>query len=348
MNATIAEMGRRVLCSLPVRGGPGCEASRLGPDQGLSRPDLLELARLGAEHPWDIIHCAREVRFANFGDKVAFCSIVAGKSGSCSEDCKWCAQSAIDRHDAAPARKTAADHVLEAAGVAARINQAGCFCIVNSGRGPTQEDLAQVAHLSTVITASHSREGLRASASLGELNDEQARRLADAGVVRYNHNLETSRRFYGTLVSTHSYAQRLATLAAARRAGMKLCCGGIFGMGETWEDRIDLALTLRDQVGPDIVPLNFLMPLAGTALETRKPLEPLEILTIIALFRLALPRTDLKIAGGRNNLRDMQSWIFHAGATSCLVGNYLTACGRDINADLQMVKDLGLEVVREL
>jgi biotin synthase len=308
----------------------------------------LDLARLGEKHPWDLIHWAGEVRFANFGDKVAFCSIIPGKSGGCSEDCKWCAQSARDRQCAAPARKTAADQVMDAAGIAARVNQAGCFCIVNSGRRPTQEDVGEVAQLSAAITASHSHEGLRASASLGELNDEQAQQLAAAGVARYNHNLESSRRFYGTVVSTHSYDQRLATLAAAKRAGMKLCCGGIFGMGETWEDRIDLALTLRDQVGPDIVPLNFLMPLAGTALQTRKPLEPLEILTIIAMFRLAMPRTDLKIAGGRNNLRDMQSWIFHAGATSCLVGNYLTARGRDIDMDLQMVRDLGLQVVREL
>lgn len=343
MNATIADMGRRVLC-----GGPGHDASRLGSDQRLGRSDLIELARLGAEHPWDLIHWAGEVRFANFGNKIAFCSIIPGKSGGCSEDCKWCAQSTQGKQDASPARKTAADQVMDAADVAARVNQAGCFCIVNSGRGPTQDDVALVVHLSTLITASHSTEGLRASASLGELNDEQAQRLAAAGVARYNHNLESSRRFYGTVVSTHSYDQRLATLAAAKRAGMKLCCGGIFGMGETWEDRIDLALTLRDQVGPDIVPLNFLMPLAGTALQSRKPLEPLEILAIIALFRLALPRTDLKIAGGRNNLRDMQSWIFHAGATSCLVGNYLTACGRNIDMDLQMVKDLGLEVVREL
>jgi biotin synthase len=342
MNATIAEMGRRVLC-----GGVGAMPP-LGPGQELHRHDLLELARLGAERPWELIYWAREVRFANFGSKVAFCSIIPGKSGGCSEDCKWCAQSARGPVIAAPARKMAAGEVMAAAGAAAGTNHAGCFCIVNSGRRPAQNDIAEVAQLCAAITAAHSRDGLRVSASLGELDDDQARQLAAAGVVRYNHNLESSRRFYGTVVSTHSYDQRLATLAAARRAGMKLCCGGIFGMGETWEDRIDLALTLRDEVGPDIVPLNFLMPLAGTALADRKPLEPLEILTIIALFRLAMPRTDLKIAGGRNNLRDMQSWVFHAGATSCLVGDYLTTSGRDINADLQMVRDLGLEVVREL
>ena len=130
---------------------------------------------------------------------------------------------------------------------------------------------------------------------------------------------------------------------------MSLCCGGIFGLGESWDDRVDLALTLRDEVHPDVVPLNFLHPIPGTPLEKARPLAPMEILTIIAVFRLVLPRVDLKVAGGREvNLRDMQSWIFHAGATSCLIGNYLTTQGRPAEEDLQMIADLGLAVVKEL
>jgi biotin synthase len=167
--------------------------------------------------------------------------------------------------------------------------------------------------------------------------------------VRYNHNLETSRDFFPKVVTSHSFEDRLGTLAAARGGGLRLCCGGIFGIGESWLDRVDLAVTLRDEVQPDVVPLNFLHPIPGTPLEGASPLPPLEILTIIALFRLAMPEVDLKIAGGREkNLRDLQSWVFYAGGTSTLLGNYLTTTGRPARADLQMVADAGLRIVKEL
>jgi biotin synthase len=186
-------------------------------------------------------------------------------------------------------------------------------------------------------------------ASLGELTDDQAKALAAAGITRYNHNLETSRRFFGHVVSTHSYDDRLATLEAAKRAGLELCCGGIFGMGETWQDRIDLAVTLRDRVGPRIVPMNFLNPIPGTPLANTQPLAAIEVLVIVAVFRLAMPTTDLMIAGGReSNLRSLQSWVFHAGATSCISGNYLTTEGQPAAADLTMLADLGMRVVDEL
>ncbi len=184
-----------------------------------------------------------------------------------------------------------------------------------------------------------------ACASLGELDAATSRRLRTAGVVRYNHNLETSRRHFPRVVTTHGYEDRLSTLRTARAAGMSLCCGGIFGIGETWEDRIELALTLRDQVKPDVVPLNFLDARPDTPLADAKPLSPLECLHIIAVFRFFLPMADIKIAGGRRLLRDLQSWVFHAGASSLMVGDYLTTPGRDVSMDKQMVTDLGLELV---
>lgn len=185
--------------------------------------------------------------------------------------------------------------------------------------------------------------------SLGAISADQARQLAQAGIHRYHHNLETSRRFFPSMVTTHGYDERLETLAAARAVGMSLCSGGIFGIGETWADRVDLALLLRDQVRPDVVPLNFLHPIPGTPLEHARPMPPTEILAIIAVFRLLLPTADIKVAGGRClNLRDLQSWIFHAGATSLMVGDYLTTPGRDAAADRQMVQDLGLKLVRQL
>ncbi len=220
--------------------------------------------------------------------------------------------------------------------------------IVNSGRRPDEADLQAAERAAEAIRQARGDE-TRLCASLGELTGEQARRLASAGFTRYNHNLETSRRMYERMVTTHVYDDRLATLAACREAGLRICSGGIFGLGETWDDRIDLAMTLRDQVGADVVPLNFLHPIPGTPMADATPLGPMEILSIIAVFRLALPDVDLKIAGGREaNLRDLQSWMFYVGGTSCIIGNYLTTKGRSAADDLKMIEDLGLQVVEEL
>lgn len=333
----------------------------------LRRDELLSLAQAASTEPCELMHWAGLVRRKHFGNRVSFCSIIPGKLGGCGEDCKWCAQSLVHKgaesqpphppgiDPTAPPglkKKSTRTPLAEIRSAAARAaeNRAGCFCIVNSGRRPGKRDLAEVADACRQLHADGlTTGGMRISASLGEIDAESARQLAQAGVRRYNHNLETSRRHYASVVSTHTYDDRLATLQAARQAGMQLCCGGIFGIGETWEDRIDLALTLRDEVRPAISPLNFLHPIAGTPLEHATPLAPMEILTIIAIFRLALPATDLKIAGGRvHNLRDMQGWIFHAGATSCLAGNYLTTQGRDLREDIQMVQDLGLELVPDV
>jgi biotin synthase len=229
----------------------------------------------------------------------------------------------------------------------ARARGASHIGIVNSGRGPTPEDLEIVLEAAKKIDR---RQGgaIGVCASLGELPPRQAEKLAESPLVRYHHNLETSRRFFPKMVGSHDYDSKLSTLKAAKQAGLSLCSGGLFGLGETWEDRIDLAVTLRDEVQPDVVPLNFLCPIPSTPLEHVQPLTPLEILTIIAVFRLALPWVDLKIAGGRANLRTLQSWAFYAGATSCMIGNYLTTIGRSPEEDLQMFRDLDLEVVSEL
>ncbi len=316
----------------------------LADDEPLGRSEAIELASLRGPGVFELLSWASRVRRAHFGDEVKFCSIVAGKVGGCSEDCKWCAQSA--RYPTgvptAPARSSG-DEMARAAAEAAG-NGAASFGIVNSGRRPGEVDLQAIEQ---AMGALRDNEGLQCCASLGHLDAPTARRLYAAGMRRYNHNLETSRRLYGEMVTTHTYDDRLAALAAARNAGMGLCCGGIFGLGETWADRVDLALTLRNEVHPDVTPLNFLHAIDGTPMADAETLSPIECLHIIALFRMLLPAVDLKVAGGREvNLRDMQSWIFHAGATSCLVGNYLTTIGRDARADRRMVADLGLELVR--
>jgi biotin synthase len=331
VNERIAESGRRVLSG-----------------ESLGREDLLALASLAAASRdgfCDLLYWANRIRTANFGRTVRLCSIIPGKLGNCSEDCKWCAQSSPSAPGVTASKRTSIQEITAAAATAAE-RHSDCFCVVNSGRRPSSADVAAVVEAAAAVRASLAPVPL--SASLGELTDDQAAALAAAGIKRYCHNLETSRRYYPQVVTTHTYDDRLRTLAAVRRAGIQICCGGLFGLGETWEDRVDLALTLRDEVCPNVSPLNFLSAAPGSALAAAPTLQPAEILTVIAIFRFALPAVDLKIAGGREaNLRDLQSWMFYAGATSTLIGNYLTMRGRSAEDDIQMIRDLGLEIVTD-
>src|SRR5437016_7860861 len=192
------------------------------------------------------------------------------------------------------------------------------------------------------VKASHEVDGSCHCATLGTLTEAQALDLKAAGVRRINHNLETSQEFYPQIVTTHKWQERVDTVRLAQKVGLETCCGCIFGMGETVDDRVSLAFSLKE-LNPSVVPLNFLHPIPGTPLENAPRLKPLEILKIIAVMRLILPRQDLKIAGGREkNLRDLQSWIFYVGGTSALIGNYLATPGRPNREDLQMIEDLEL------
>ncbi len=322
------------------------KARRALAGERLSREDVVALVVAGQEHPYDLMYWANRLRTARFATAVRLCSIIPGKLGACTEDCKWCAQSARYQAESQP-KVTTSDDILTA-GRQARQNGASSLGIVNSGRKPTAADIS-----AAVAAAERLRtdlgDDLTLCASLGELTDSQAQRLVAAGFTRYNHNLETSRRMYPQVVTTHTYTDRLRTLEVARDTGLSVCCGALFGLGETWEDRVDVAMALRDEVRPEVVPLNFLHPIPGTPLGHAKPMSPLEILTVIAMFRLVLPAVDIKVAGGReHNLRHMQSWMFYAGATSCVVGDYLATGGRPAAEDLQMIADLGLRVVRDL
>jgi biotin synthase len=182
----------------------------------------------------------------------------------------------------------------------------------------------------------------RACATLGALTPETAKYLHDCGIRRINHNIETSQRHYGNIVTTHPFSERINTLKIAKEAGLSLCSGGIFGMGEDWQDRLDMMFTLRE-IGVDVMPINFLNAIHGTPLENQPKLSPMECLKIISICRFVLPDKELKVAGGREVcLRDLQSWIFFAGADSTMIGNYLTTYGRKPEQDHQMVMDLGL------
>lgn len=308
--------------------------------QLLGKAQARSLLAASAEDIDDLLYWANKIRRKFFGNKIKVCSIVPGRLGGCSQDCAFCAQSVrYDTYLEKAPQVLSDDEILK---TAKKAKESGVpnFGIVYSGKAVTDDELARLEVLIAKITKDM---GLGMCASLGIISAQQAKRLADAGLKRYNHNLETSERNFAKVVTTHKYADRVATIENALSAGLGVCAGGIFGIGETETDRVDMAIALRD-LGVDTVPINFLHPIAGTPLGKVETLEPMEILRIIALYRFILPQANLKVAGGRVlNLRDLQSWIFCAGATSILSGNYLTTAGRAVQEDMQMLTDLGLE-----
>jgi biotin synthase len=217
------------------------------------------------------------------------------------------------------------------------------FCIVTSGKGPDKKTFRKVIDAVDLI---HRYTNLSIGCSLGILTEEQAKLLSKAGVNRYNHNLETSRSFFPHICTTHSYEERVKTATLVKEKGMELCCGGILGMGESREQRVELAFELRD-LDPALVPINFLNPRPGTALATKSPLTPIEAIKSIALFRLILPQSILICAGGREVvLRELQPLALLAGANGLITGNYLTTQGRSTEEDLQMLRDLNMPTVK--
>jgi len=293
---------------------------------------------------WDLLYWSNRIREEFFGNKIRVCSIVPGRLGGCDQDCAFCSQSIkYDTTTEKKAKTISDEQILSAAGDAAS-NGVPFIGIVNSGKAPSENEFARLEKLIAKIKSDY---GIGVCASLGILTDEQMQRLAAAGLDRYNHNLETSERYYGEIVTTHKYADRVNTVKVAKRADLGVCCGGLFGIGETHADRMDMAMALRE-LGIDMVPMNFLHPIEGTPLADSEQIPPKEILRIIALYRFILPKAHLKAAGGRVlNLRDMQSWIFPAGVTAILSGDYLTTAGRSVQEDMQMLKDMGLEAISD-
>ncbi len=320
---------RIMACALKVLGGG---------DLDLAEANFLAAVDHQSDDFFDLLFWANKIRIQRHGKSVHFCSIVTGKVGGCSEDCSYCSQSSAHKTHVKPARMSVEE--MEKAGAEALASGASSFGIVNSGWGPTDKELDWMEPFFKKTAA----EGkVRPCATLGHLSPEHAARLRGMGVERVNHNLEASRRHFPSICSTHTFDDRVNTIKNAKAAGMSICSGGIFGMGETWEDRIDMAMTLRE-LDVDVVPINFLFSIDGTRIHgTVTQLEPREALKIIALYRFLLPTKELKIAGGREKvLRDMQSWIFFAGGSSFLIGNYLTTFGRTPKQDHQMLKDLGV------
>jgi biotin synthase len=310
-------------------------------NEGIDRQTAETLNRLEApEEIHYLMARANMVRKKFRGDEIELCAIINARSGRCSEDCTFCAQSGHYQAQADVYPLLPTSKILEAA-EAARNEGVVRFSIVTSGKGAAAgSDLDRIAE----IFSGFGDLGLSPCASLGILTPEAAGKLKEAGLVSYHHNLETSPDYYPRICTTHGIEERMATARLAKAAGFRLCCGGIIGLGEPPESRVNLAFTIKE-LGADSVPMNFLNPIPGTPLEGQPPLPPMEILKTIALFRLILPRADIRTCGGREkNLRGLQPLMFLAGANATMTGNYLTTTGRGFREDIQDILDLGLRL----
>jgi biotin synthase len=306
----------------------------------LTSGELAALAALPAESLPALAALAHEVRLAWCGPTVEVEGIISAKTGGCPEDCGFCSQSARFSTIVRGAPLLGLDELLAAAEETAGLG-ASEFCIVVALRGPDERTLARVIEAVPLI---RERTGLNVAASLGILTAGQARRLADAGLHRYNHNLETARSFFTSVVTTHTWEERADTCRLVRESGMELCCGVLLGMGESDEQRLELLGQLRE-VDPAEVPVNFLNPRPGTPMADRALVEPLQAIRWIALFRLALPGVILRYAGGREvTLRQLQALGLTAGINALIVGNYLTTLGRAPQDDFDLLADLGMPV----
>jgi len=307
---------------------------------GLDQDQTLQALQLPDDRLDDLLALAHEVRMAWCGPDVEVEGIISLKTGGCPEDCHFCSQSGLF---ASPVRSAWLDvpSLVEAAKQTAKTG-ATEFCIVAAVRGPDERLLAQVA---AGIEAIRNEVDIQIACSLGMLTQDQVEQLAAMGVHRYNHNLETARSFFTNVVTTHSWEERWGTLQMVREAGMEVCCGGILGMGETLEQRAEFAANLVE-LNPHEVPLNFLNPRPGTPFGDLDVLPASEALKAVAAFRLALPRTMLRFAGGREiTLGDLgaKKGIL-GGINAVIVGNYLTTLGRPAEADLELLEDLQMPI----
>jgi biotin synthase len=308
--------------------------------EGLNKDQVLQVLQLPDDRLEELLALAHEVRMRWCGPEVEVEGIISLKTGGCPEDCHFCSQSGLF---ASPVRSAWLDipSLVEAAKQTAK-SGATEFCIVAAVRGPDKRLMAQVA---AGIEAIRDEVDINVACSLGMLSAEQVDELAAMGVHRYNHNLETARSFFTTVVTTHTWEERWQTLSMVRDAGMEVCCGGILGMGETLEQRAEFAAELGE-LDPDEVPLNFLNPRPGTPFGDLEVLPASEALKAVAAFRLALPRTMLRFAGGREiTLGDLgaKQGIL-GGINAVIVGNYLTTLGRPAEADLELLDELQMPI----
>ena len=303
--------------------------------------DCLEILNSTGSDLSFVLAGAHALKEKHFGNSVDLCSIINAKSGRCPENCSFCAQSS-HHQTTVPTYDLKSFEEIVAGAKAAEDEGSHCYGIVTSGtRVGKGEEFDRILKS---LTAIRENTNIEPSASLGILDKGGAQALFDAGCATYHHNLETARSFFPNICTTHDYEEDVETIRIAKSVGMKVCCGGIFGLGEQKEHRIEMARTLAE-LDVDSIPLNFLNPIAGTPLEGKTDLTPMDCLRTIALFRYLLPEKKITVCGGREpNLREFQSWIFLAGASGTMVGNYLTTSGRDRETDIQMLADAEVKI----
>lgn len=322
------------------RPDPAAFADRIlaGDDRAVDAPALLAFLSDDVD-VWELMSAADRVRRARFADRVHLCSIVNAKEGGCPEDCGFCSQS---RHFAThvQASKFTEIETVVAQSAKARSRHATALGLVTATRG-LPDDSKGLAHVEAAVRAVREAGHTEAHASVGFLSDAALDRLVDAGLTELNHNLETGRSYFSKIVSTHTYDERIETIRRAKAKGLRTCVGGIFGMGEAPSDRVELAQALRE-LDVDEVPLNFLVSIEGTALAKVEPMQPMQMLRIIAAYRLFLPRQNIFIAAGRTHLGQLLPLMFTAGASGMMIGDFLTTQNRGPEDDLRLLDELGL------
>ncbi|KRT72900.1 MAG: biotin synthase, biotin synthetase [Deltaproteobacteria bacterium CSP1-8] len=310
--------------------------------EGIGAEDALAVLSLPQPDLWRLLDITEGVRRRFKGDGVRLCSIVNAKSGLCSEDCSFCSQSRRSKADIRKYPLIGEEEMVRAAREA-KARGAREFSIVSSGLA--MRNRGELERVGNAIERIRSEVGIETCVSLGTLSAEDVSYLLSRGLRSLHHNLETSRSFFPSMCTTHDYEEDVRAVREAKAAGAWVCCGGIFGIGETDLDRVELAMTLRE-LSVDSIPVNFLNPVPGTPVEGRRELTPFDCLKIIAMMRLVHPRREIIVCGGREvNLRDLQSLMFAAGATGTMAGNYLTTAGRPAEDDIRMIRDLGLAVL---
>ena len=314
-------------------------ANRVIKGEGISYEEAHFLMKIDGNEIYDLLYWANSIRYNSFKNVISLCSIISARQGSCTEDCRFCSQSSRYQTEITNFPLVEREEISEAV-ERGKEYKSNCVGVVTSGYSlDGSEDFDRICKDAYELSK---EDGIPIHTSIGTITNEMAKKLVSSGVEMINHNLETSESYYPNICTTHSYNDRVETIKIAKEAGLKICSGGVFGVGESVEDRLDLAFRLKE-LDVEAIPLNFLSPVKGTPSSIEKPLEPMEILKIIAVFRHIFPDKELKVAGGREtNLRDVQSWMFYAGANSTMIGDYLTTSGKSSDDDLQMIRDLGL------
>lgn len=313
--------------------------TRILAGQPMTSQEAYALTELPEDSLWDLVSWGDRIRRHFKGSRIHTCTILNGKSGKCSEDCGFCSQSVSASTDSPVYPLMSKEEMQEAAHASMR-SGVDRFSIVTSGKGLPREQVQRVADAFAEVPAGAPTQWC---ASLGILGEPELRKLKEAGVSRFHHNLETSRSHFPSICTSHGYEERIATVKAAQAVGMSVCVGGIFGLGETDAQAVEYALELRD-LKVDSVPMNFLIPVTGTRMQGADRITARRCLKLISLFRMILPQQDILVCGGReDNLKELHPLVIQAGANGIMTGNYLTREGRTLAKDKAMLDSMGVD-----